>query len=263
MITKKIYAQSLIIVCVMLVASWLLFHSSHRAQDVLVVGTSSGFPPYEMLSPDGTIKGFDIDIANLIAQKMNKKIVIKDMSFDALIVELQQGKIDMVLAGISITQKRLNQMAMVHYSGKPLTDLPLLFWSHIPQEINSVNDLKQYANKTVCVQTGTFQEEIITTYDFLDVKHLETIPDLIMDIKYGKSIAAVLEPKVALSLSKTHPELKILNIKLKQEEQDFGSGIGINKKNTKLINDIELIVKELKADGTVYKLEAHWFEKGA
>jgi polar amino acid transport system substrate-binding protein len=231
--------------------------------DVLIVGTCSGFPPYEMISEQGDLVGFDIDIAHMLAHQMGKKLELKDMSFDALILGLQQGNIDCAIAGISITKDRQQEIALIHYVGEPLTKLPLLFWNEIPAGIKGIEDVCRYTNKTVCAQAGTLQQEVISSYPGLDVKFLENIPDLIIDIKYGKSIAAVIEPKVAYALQGQHPELKVLDIPLTTEQQDFGSGIGIKKENRELIDKVGAIISMLKSDGSIAKLEAKWFTGGA
>ena len=80
-----------------------------------------------------------------------------------------------------------------------------------------------------------------------------------MDIKAGKSIAAVLEPLVAVQLKKQLPQLKILNIPLASNQQSIGHGIGIAKHNLELINQVSAAVAELKKDGTLPKLEELWF----
>jgi len=232
----------------------------HKDENVLIVGTCAGFLPYEMFDDHGAIVGFDIDVATQLAKHLGKKLIIKDMSFDALIIALKQGSVDVILAGISITQSRLKEIALVHYSGQPLTKLPLIFWQHIPEGIKTVEDLNHHDNKIVCVQSGTLQEEVISSYKFLTIKQLENISDLIMDIKYGKSIAAVLEPKVAHALIAEHPELKTIDIQLAPEQQDLGSGIGINKTNTQLVEKIKNIVAQLKQNGTVQALENKWFK---
>ena len=185
------------------------------------------------------------------------------MSFDALIVALQQGKIDCAIAGISITKSRQQEIALIHYLGKPLTKLPLFFWKEIPARVKGVGDLAHYANKTVCAQAGTYTAgDYLKLPAGLKLRNLENIADLIMDIKYGKSIAAVLEPKVAYVLQVQYPELKILDIPLTEEQQDFGSGIGIQKNNSELINKISRIVATLKKNGTIERLETKWFKYG-
>ena len=261
--SNSLISKAVLLITVMLIIGsikWFFYKGNQP--DLFVVGTNSGFPPYEMLDENGNMVGFDIDMAQNIAHALGKKLEIKDMSFDALIVALQQGKIDCAIAAISITKSRQQKIALVHYLGKPLTKLPLVFWKEIPACVKGVADLALCDNKTVCAQAGTIQQEIISSYAGLEVKNLENIADLIMDIKYGKSIAAVLEPKVAYTLQARYPELKILDIPLTAEQQDFGSGIGICKTNTDLINKIGKIVDTLKNNGTIDRMEAKWFKDG-
>lgn len=75
----------------------------------LVVGTSADYPPYEFhATVDGKdeIKGFDIDIAQAVADDLGVKLEIKDMDFDGLLVALQGDKVDMVFAGMTPTEER-------------------------------------------------------------------------------------------------------------------------------------------------------------
>ncbi len=244
---------------------WLLVYrqSPVKYADQLVVGTCSGFPPYEVLDNQGQLIGFDIDVASLLAQRMNKKLVFKDMSFDALVLAVKQGKIDMALAGISITKAKLKEVAMVHYQGEPFVSVPLLFWQHIPEGGATIYDLQKLANKTICVQAGNIEEEIMGHYDFLVLKQLEHISDVIMDIKYGKSIAACVDPDVAEALQHEIPELKMLNVPLAPEEQPLGQGICIAKPNIRLVAQVQTIIDQVKHDGTLVVLEKKWFKKGA
>lgn len=233
-------------------------HNEHN----FVVGTCAEFPPYEVLNDHGAPVGFDIDVAQKIADKLGKKLVIKDMSFDALFVSLKQGKIDAILAGLSITKSRCAGMAMVHYHGKPLKSLPLLFWQRIPVGVTTIADLATQSNKTVCTQVGTIQEEIISKYTYLNIKHLESTSDLILEIKHGKSIAAIVEPMVVDALQHQLPEIKVMNLPLKDDEQGLGHGIGMNKNNMKLVAVVEQVVDQLKADGSLTALENKWFTGG-
>ena len=236
-----------------------LFVSDSKKEDVLVLGTNV-FPPYEVINDDGEWEGFDIDVANIIAKKLGKKLVIKDMSFDSLIVSLKQDKIDMVIAGMSITPTRKQEVTMVHYHGKALTSFPLAFWKKIPDGVTCLQDLKTLQNKTVCVQAGQIQADFIDQFDFVDVKKMDEIADLIMDIKYGKSIACLLEPFVVNSIKKQHSEIQVLDVLLAQKDQSFGHGIGIKKENLKLKQQVKNIVAELKQDGTLKALSIKWFE---
>jgi len=230
-------------------------------KNVLIVGTNSGFPPYETLNESGELEGFDIDVARCIAKKMGKSLEIKDMAFDSLIIALKQGKIDLILAGVSITESRKQEIELIHYSGKPLNCLTLLFWKKTPENIKEINDLAQMPSKTVCVQAGTIQDELLSKYSFLDIKHLENVSDLILDIKYGGSIAAVIDYAVAVELQTKMSEIKLVNFALKPEEQTLGMGIGIKKENISLIQKLNNVIGEMKNDATLLRLEQKWFKK--
>ena len=73
---------------------------------VLTMATSADFAPFESREPSGKIIGFDIDLANAIADELGYKLEIKDMKFDGLIGALQAKRIDMVISGMSATEKR-------------------------------------------------------------------------------------------------------------------------------------------------------------
>ena len=72
----------------------------------LIMSTNAEFPPYEMTTDDGGFEGIDIEIAQAIADKLGLELVIDDMSFDAALMAVQQGKSDMVMSGVSVTDKR-------------------------------------------------------------------------------------------------------------------------------------------------------------
>lgn len=243
---------------------WLLIQhqpdQKHAHQ--LIVGTCSGFPPYEVLDNDGNLIGFDIEVAHALAAHMHKHVIFKDMSYDALVLAIKQGSIDLAIAGISITKAKLKEVALVHYQGTAMTYIPLLFWQHIPEGVATIHDLHKLSNTTVCVQAGNLEEEILSHYQFITLKQLSNIADLIMDIKYGKSIAACVDPEVAQALAFQTPELKIMQVPLASTEQPLGQGVCIAKDNAPLIAQVQTTIDYLKHDGTLAALENKWFKKG-
>ncbi|MGL4535596.1 MAG: transporter substrate-binding domain-containing protein, partial [Weissella cibaria] len=75
----------------------------------LVVGTSADYAPYEFhttVNGKDKIVGFDISVANEIAKRLGVKLVIQEMSFDALLGAVKTGKVDMVVAGMTATPER-------------------------------------------------------------------------------------------------------------------------------------------------------------
>lgn len=71
----------------------------------LILGTEAGFPPYEYMSGNNVI-GTDIDLMSLVAKKLDKELVVENMDFNGLIAALQQGKIDVIAAGMTINEER-------------------------------------------------------------------------------------------------------------------------------------------------------------
>lgn len=236
-------------------------NESKGEESTLILGTNANYPPYESTNEKGEVIGFDIDVAKAIAQKLGRKLVIKDMSFDALVLALKQQKFDIIMSGMSITPSRQKEIAMVPYQGQPTTGLSLLFWNTVPGPITSVSDLKGVGNKTVAVQIGTYMENYLNKVPDVVAKSLDSNVEIVMDLKHGKSVAALLEPHIASEVMPKHPELKRIDIALPKEEWVLGNGIGIRKDNTKLINEVQKAIQAMKQDGTLQKLETQWFEK--
>ncbi len=80
--------------------------ASEPSADKLIVGTSAGFEPFEYLGAGGEVMGFDIDMAAYIGNALGKEIVVEDMAFDSLIGALNSGKVDVVIAGMTVTEER-------------------------------------------------------------------------------------------------------------------------------------------------------------
>ena len=224
----------------------------------IVVGIGTPYPPFEMLNEQGELIGFDVEVMAALSKKLGKKIEFKMMAFDYLILSLKQKKVDLIIAGITITPQRLKEIQLIPYQGAPLTTLSLVFWGTVPK-IQKIEELAAYKNPVISVQTGTIAKDWISTFPFITIRQLDTNNDLVLNIKYGKSLACVLEPVVFEHLHKTYPELTKIDIPLPQDFTTYGYGIGISKDNAALAQQIEKAITELKKDGTIATLEKKWF----
>ena len=72
----------------------------------LIMSTNAAFPPYEMVADDGSFEGIDVEIAGAIAKKLGLELVVDDMDFDAALLAVQQGKSDIVMAGVTVNEDR-------------------------------------------------------------------------------------------------------------------------------------------------------------
>jgi len=220
---------------------------------VLVFGTDPTYPPYESVAPDGSCEGLDIDVAKAIAEKLDRKLVVKQLGFTALILALQQNKVDVVIAGMSMTPSRQKAIEMIHYQGTPIQSLQLAFWGEKPPEVQRLEDLD-----VVAVMVGSIEEEHVGTVPHITCKSLDNISEIIMDLQYGKSQAALFEPKEALCLSKKFPELQWLEVPLGENHWTQGKGVGMKKGNSALIEQVRSAIEELKAEGALQKIEEKW-----
>lgn len=233
--------------------------SPQKPQDTLVVGMMSGWVPYMSINQQGQYEGFDVDVAQAIAQKMGKKLIIKDFGTLApLFVALEQGRIDIIMSGLDITKDRINKLSMVQYGAGGFTTFCLLFWNKIPEGINSVQDFSKYPNAQICVEPGSSTEKYLDGVGFKNQKPIGSVPEMIMEIKYGKSLAVLLEPPVVSRLMKKNPEIKKLEIEIPEKFQVFGTGIAIKKENRSLTTQVTKIIQELKQNKTLQKLEQKW-----
>lgn len=230
--------------------------------ETLTIGLESGYPPFDFTDSKGEIIGFDIDVGHLIAQKLGKKLVIKDMEFEGEILSLKQGKIDLIISGMNITPSRLKEILMVPYHGEEASSLSLLFWKKIPAGITSLEDLLKLPNPTVSVQSGAVSEVFLSKHPDIQAKSFQGALAPLMDVKFGKSLANLVESDVAEYLKSQHPEVQILAVPLPEQEKIYGFGIGIKKENQHLFEEVSHIIQELKASGQLQLLEEKWFKGG-
>jgi arginine transport system substrate-binding protein len=224
-----------------------------------VVGTTSAYAPFVSLDGNQQYVGFDIDIAQEVSTKLNRTLVLKDLgSMPALFLALKQGKIDAIIWAISITKERQKQVTMIYYQGETVTSLPLLFWKTIPDDISCLEDLAGRPKAVLCVEAGSFQDSFLRKTEGLDLKHVDKVMDALLEIKYGKSLATMIDPSLMATVLKQFPEIKVLEVPLPPEEQSFGNGICMNKKNELLAQAVQRAVEELRKEGKIQELEQKW-----
>ena len=137
----------------------------------LTMATNATFPPYEMTTDAGTIEGIDVDTAQAIAEKLGLELQIDDMDFDAALLSVQQGKADIAMAGITVTDER---MAVMSFSDSYATGIQSII---VPEgsDIASPDDL---AGKKIGTQRGTTYNSInFAFYIFLNIL-FGNLPDI-------------------------------------------------------------------------------------
>ncbi len=213
----------------------------------LVVGMSADYAPYEFhyIDENGkdVIGGFDVDIANEIANKIGVDLVIQEMDFDALVSALPAGKVDLVISGMNPTEERAKvvDFSEVYYNSKH----GILVRAEDADKYQTFADLE---GAKVGVQLGSTQEKIAKTeIPNVNLQQLSNINNLILELKAGKVDAIVMEKPVAEMAVKSNPELALG--KPTYEEQTGGNAVGIAKNNPQLLAKVNEVITELNESG--------------
>ena len=241
-----------------IVMSYNLFKSRIREPNIptFTVGTAAGYAPFVSINAQGDYEGFDIDVANALAQKMNKQLIIKDLgSMTPLFIALEQRNIDAIIWGLSITQERLKKVAMIRYQGEITTSYPLIFWQKIPVGIQSINSMN---GMTICVEPTSSQDAVLSRYPLINKKFTEKVDDALFNIQYAKADAALVEPAIAKKFKKKYPEIVTLDIPLAPEDQVQGVGIALAPTDSSLAKEIQEALNELQRSGVIKSLEEKW-----
>ncbi len=224
-----------------------------KDKDTLIVGTNAQFPPFESIGSNG-YEGFDIDLIGAIAQKMGKKVEIMDMEFDGLLPALASNKVDLVIAGMSITPEREKNVAFAapYYEAAQV----VLVAEGQAGSYTSIADLK---GKRIGVAVGFVGETIAN--EMLpgeDIKAFLTGFELIKELANGRLDAIIFDNAPAKSFIKSQGGIEIADA-ISFEADNYG--IALNKKSTELKAAINKAFDELVADGTYDKLIAKHMSK--
>jgi ABC-type amino acid transport substrate-binding protein len=228
--------------------------------DDFVVGTTSAYAPYVSLDEKGQYVGFDIDVAEALANKLDQKLVLRDLgSMPSILLALKQGKIDAAIWAISITEERQKRMEMIYYQGEKVTALPLLFWGRIP--VASLSEMANNPKAVIAVEAGSFQDRFLQKVPGLTLKYVDKVMDALLEIRYGKSLATLIDPSLLPIVKEQFPQIQALNVPLPPSEQSFGNGICLNKNNA-LATRVRQAVAELRSEGKIAELEKKWKLEG-
>lgn len=218
----------------------------------LIMSTNAAFPPYEMITDDGSFEGIDVEVAGAIAEELGLELVIDDMGFDAALMAAQNGQSDIVMAGVTVNEERL---AVMDFSDSYATGVQVVI-VQADSPIATVDDLanvemigtqKATTGYIYCSDTpenGGYGEDHVTAYD--------TGATAVQALINGQVDAVVIDNEPAKAFVAANldadgePLLKILDTEFAVEDY----AIGMAKGNTALLEAVNAAMDKLKTDGT-------------
>lgn len=224
----------------------------------IVVGTASGYPPYEFVDTsqgDKKVIGIDMELARKVADKLGVKLEVQDMNFQALLSSLTGGKVDVAIAGINPTDERRKSM---DFSDNYLpTEQKVIIRKADADKYKKVEDLY---GKTIGVQKSTTQEalakEKIKDARIVGLAH---VPEVVLELKQGKVDGLVVEGIVGEQYVIFNDDLMFSDIKFPNAVKN--SAAAIQKGNEDVVAIINAVIKENTDNGNFKKWTEEYSKK--
>ena len=220
----------------------------------LIMATNAQFPPYEMVADgdgvNGTgFDGIDIEIAAAIAEKLGLELQVDDMDFDAALTAVQQGKCDLVLAGLTYNEERAQLMTFSDSYAQGVQAIIVKDGS----DIATADDLANAG--MIGTQRGTtgylyctddFGEDHVAAYD--------SGAAAVQALLNGQVDAVIIDKMPAETFAAENDGLKVLDTAYTTE--DYCAAVA--KDNEALVKEVNAVLAELKADGTLDQIVAKY-----
>jgi len=243
----------------------------------LKIATEGAYPPFNSVTPDGKVVGFEPELFDVICERAKLKCETVIQEWKGIIPGLLAGKYDAIMSGMSVTPKRLEVIDFsIPYTNSPSTyavlktspllkalgeDKKVMLTDDAGAKASAAADTKALAGKVLAIQTATIQADFAKTY-LPDVKTrvYETTQEEDLDLKAGRvdAIFASASSLVA-TLEQSKGEIVLAGPKYYGGLFGLGSAFGIQKDQPELKAKLDAAIKSCIDDGTIKKLAEKWF----
>lgn len=232
------------------------FNLTTVKEGYLTVATSPDYAPFEFYSLDEkgnpTLAGFDMDLAQYIADYLELTLEIVPMDFDGTITELGNKKCDLSMAGYSPDPDRLIYM---DFTGVYYTSEQVLVTTTDKKDIITSTEVANDSKYKIGVQIGSIQADLAKEFTpNADIVELSKVTDIILELSTGKLDAAFIETPVVQAYSNTYKNLQIACV---IPQEDNGSVIGVFKGNDDLLKYVNEAINKCISEGTFAKYVAN------
>ncbi|CVI66282.1 Cystine-binding periplasmic protein precursor [Clostridiales bacterium CHKCI001] len=217
-----------------------------------VLGLDATFKPMGYTDENNEIVGFDIDLAEAVCEKLGVELVKEPINWDTKEQDLSVGKIDCIWNGLSVSPSREETFNL----SEPYMKNAMVFVVPESSDINSTSDL---AGKKVIVQNGSTAQDILTESELaanMEITSIATNIEALQQMDINLVDAVFMDEVVAqYEIKNSDKAYRILDEGLAEEEY----AIAFRKEDQALRDEVQKILSELKADGTVEEISTKWF----
>ncbi len=229
--------------------------NSSQGEKTLVVGTNAEFAPFESRQADGKLTGFDVDLINAMAKAGNFKVEFKDQPWDGLFASLNNGDLDVVASGVTITEERQQTLGFTD----PYFDISMIVLTPNNKKFNALDDLKNMTRVAVCTgQTGDLAVQKILGAQSPKIARFDTVPLAIKELQNGGVEAMVSDGAVISNYVKANG---VDNVTI-NKVPEFGTdhyGFVVRKNDTPTVTMLNDALKKIRANGEYDKIYAKYF----
>ena len=230
-----------------------------RERGSLIVGTASGYPPYEFVdvtSPTQEVIGIDIALAQEIADALGVELEVQDMTFTSVISSITAGNVDMAIAGISITEERAETMDF----SNPYLDAPQRILI-LAENADVYNTLESFAGQSIAAEKSTTQEQV--AQELLSdspLVALEKVPDCLMEMQNGRVAGVVVESIVGEQYVYAYDDIVFSDADLGRSKT---SAVAMAKGNEDLMEIVNEVIAENQENGNFDRWVEEYSQKAA
>ena len=245
------------------------------------IGTEGAYPPWNNINSAGDLEGAEIDFGNEACERMGVTCEWVTQDWDGIIPALLQGKYDIIIAGMSITEERKEKVnfttgymtdgarfAVLKNSG--LADLNIAGMSKV--NLNNAGGKEQAAigqliaamdGKTVCVQSSTIHQNFLEKHmsGAVDVKLYQAVDDHNLDLAAGRCDAVLADVGSIIDFMESDGGVDVAFTGPTFSGGVFGDGVGgaVRKEDTEILDMWNAAISEMSKDGTTAEITKEWF----
>ncbi len=220
---------------------------------VIKFGTNAEFPPFEFVTANGVIgefDGIDMAIAKQIAEENGMTAEIENMEFDSLLLALENGQVDAVIAGMTITEEKKDA---VDFSKPYYTATQVM----IVREDSTITKAADMADQRIVVIQGYTGETCVKEMGY-EYEAFKKGTEAILELVNNKCDVVVIDSATAQKYISDNQGLKIVEDAESFEAEEYG--IAVKKGNTELLDKINASIEKMLNDGTISELAVKYSE---
>lgn len=261
-LTKK-FSQSLVAATVVMSAAALVAMPTQARDlpeirdDVFQVANSGAYPPFSYVDTQGNLVGFDVDIAEALAEKMGVEVNVQSSPWNGIIAALAGGRFDACICSMSVTEERQRAVDFTdsYYSAG------LSVW--VQGDTDDINSIEDFAGKRVgstLGETGN-QWAVENGEGKWRNQTFQGLPDMMNALTTGRVDVMIADDvPVLVAMQENAPDIKMVDV---GELPRWPAAISIQKNKPELMDALNVALAEIKADGTYQAIVDKWIGEGA